>query len=512
MKYFLLLFPVAALAQLPESKLTFVRDDQRFNYVLAHDGDTDTLEYETFIVPEGPPGARWLYTLTLLDSSGTTPIDTVETPCACTDGKDGEKGEKGDPGPIGPPGPPGSGTSILRPVFWVADYQATGNGTTDDTQAIQNAINAARDADGVLMIPPAANFYNVKSTINVVPASGKEQVRLNIISWGQVGNIKYTGPAGTPTNYKAVFFIAGLKESIWSGLKISTLSAYVVDLDIDTTPTAGSTSFNTFENLRLHLSSTGPGVTIRIGHRSGDKVSGKDDISNLIFRQITLNGGRSGRNPIPGQYGYLFEGGNTLSNTIDNGFIAYMDKAVSNVAIPGTGASTDRGNSSINISDLGGAQNNLEFEFGGLEGVYKVTGGRWETGKKFLVVAKHRVNSQITIKDTQVRNYAPPDGNLIYMGTAGSLVLDNCSFDADYIQNKTGFTNMIQLDGTGNVGTLDIRAGAAETTTDKLYSITGNTDWKVYVHGVRRYNDEPIVNGQGTYRGVYAGSRYADEN
>jgi hypothetical protein len=207
-----------------------------------------------------------------------TPPDTTDVPCACKDGEQGPKGDKGDPGPQGPQGLPGSGTGILRPVFWVSDYQATGNGTTDDTQAIQNAINSARDADGVLMIPPANNFYNVKNTINVIPASGKEQLRLTIISWGQVGNIKYTGAPGTPTNYKAVFFIAGLKESFMFGLKISTLAAYVVDLDIDTLPTAGSTSFNTFENLRLHLSSTGPGVAIRIGHRSGDKVSGKDDI------------------------------------------------------------------------------------------------------------------------------------------------------------------------------------------------------------------------------------------
>ena len=48
----------------------------------------------------------------------------------------------------------------------VKDFGAVGNGTTDDTAAIQAAINALATTGGVILIPPG--IYKVSSTLNIV--------------------------------------------------------------------------------------------------------------------------------------------------------------------------------------------------------------------------------------------------------------------------------------------------------------------------------------------------------
>ena len=54
----------------------------------------------------------------------------------------------------------------LRQTVSVIDFGATGNGTTDDTAAIQAAINALATTGGIVLIPPG--IYKVSSTLNIV--------------------------------------------------------------------------------------------------------------------------------------------------------------------------------------------------------------------------------------------------------------------------------------------------------------------------------------------------------
>ncbi len=55
--------------------------------------------------------------------------------------------------------------SKLRDTFNVRDFGATGNGTTDDTVAIQNAIDSIPSSGGILFFP--GGRYKVTSTLNI---------------------------------------------------------------------------------------------------------------------------------------------------------------------------------------------------------------------------------------------------------------------------------------------------------------------------------------------------------
>lgn len=77
-----------------------------------------------------------------------------------TGGGIGPQGPQGIVGPQGPPGPTGT-----FPYFNVQNYGATGDGTHDDTIAIQDAIDAAALAGGTTFFP--SGTYKITSTLTM---------------------------------------------------------------------------------------------------------------------------------------------------------------------------------------------------------------------------------------------------------------------------------------------------------------------------------------------------------
>lgn len=367
----------------------------------------------------------------------------------------------------------------------VDDFGAKGDGVTDDTEAFQKAIDAAIRVRGKLIIPPPDRFYKITNTLDVIPAVGG-QVFLTIDAWGWgYGStaIRYMGESNKP-----VFRIIGLKQAIWTGLKVGISEGLtgVQIFDIDTTPTAESTSFVTFKNFYLILGDQPNNEGFRLGHRSG----GGADISNYQWENCVVKGNRS-----PGQIAYHIEGANTLSNTWIGGFAAFVDKLYSNKS--GEGASTDRGNGSVYFYGHGASHNNTDFEIA-FEQTYVISGGRFEVGKRFLDVYNHRFHSSITVSGCQISNYEPDDGVLMYMGTAGSLVVDNCNMSC----RGGDFSNMIVLAGTGSKGTLHVRGGAASSPKPFYKKVGAATQWKVYIEGVGKF---------GSTSGVYSTDMFDDE-
>jgi hypothetical protein len=367
-------------------------------------------------------------------------------------------------------------TTGESPSFSVKDFGAKGDGVADDTKAFQDAVNAAIEAGGAeLIVPIAEKYYNIKNTINIVPAAGDPQCYLNINAYGVTGTqIRYNGPNNT-----AVFKVIGLKSSIISGLKVWVVPGVsgVVVWDIDTTPEYASTSLVTFKNCNALLGNGVNNVGWRLGHLSG----GGADISNYVWENCAAYGNEPEQTVVAGQIGWLSEGRNTLLNSWFGGFGAYLDKIFSNASTPGTGAKTENGNGSVFFYGLGGSHNNIDFEFHA-EQVYYITGGRFEVGKKFLVVRDGVEDPIITVTGCEVEDYTSADGNLIHMGRPGSLTLDGCRM----IAKGGDFTNMITLGGERGLGRLIVRGGSY-TSPKPFYKIVKGT-WQVNIQSVGKLN------------------------
>jgi len=362
------------------------------------------------------------------------------------------------------------------PAFSVKDFGAKGDGSTDDTKAFQDAINAAIQAGGAeLLIPIPTSFYNIKNTITIQPAEGKPQCFLNIRAFGVTAmQIRYTGPSN-----KAVFKILGLKSATISGVKVWVdpgVSGVVV-WDIDTSPQCPSTSLVTFTNCIVLL---GNGVN-NVGWRHGHISGGYGDISNYQWENCAAYGDEGGGAIVPGQIGWLFEGRNTLLNSWFGGFGAYLDKIYSNSSQTGTGATSTNGNGAVSFFGLGGSHNNIDFEIDA-EQTYLISGGRFEVGNKFLVVKDDVSDAIITVTGVEVEDYLPADGNLIHMGRPASLTLDGCRM----IAKGGDFSKMITLAGERGLGRLFVRGGSYSSP-KPFYKIVKGT-WQVDIQSVGKLN------------------------
>lgn len=101
------------------------------------------------------------------------------------------------------------------PWFDVTAYGATGNGSTDDTTAIQTAINAVPATGGTIFFPPTANSYAISSALVGVSNT-------NFVGVGVASKITYT--QGTAANYP-MLYLTGASHVVITGLNFTGSNA-----------------------------------------------------------------------------------------------------------------------------------------------------------------------------------------------------------------------------------------------------------------------------------------------
>jgi hypothetical protein len=349
--------------------------------------------------------------------------------------------------------------NLQVPHFDVTDrrFGAKGDGVTDDTAAIQAAANAAIAAKGTLILPPLVS-YKITDTINLVPTSGSV-FRLNISSGSPIETaISYEG-----ANDKSVFHSYGWKYSRVTGVNTVVPSATGVtvwDLDVDGTRTGSS--YLSFANCVTDLHGINS-TAWRMGHTAGGL-----DMSFIDWTNCPVFGFTGGST---GKIGWVWEFANALNYVWVNCYGASLSKVFTNTSTAGAGSAL--GGDSGFWFGCGGSSNDRDFEFKN-SGVYTVVGGRWESGKKALVIGNGSTGMVVSFLGTKWASYAPGDNcvfdiaNITYNGGRPiSLALRNC--ESDGFDATAAF---ITFQGTATrPASLLVDGGYYRSTVDPIYTI-----------------------------------------
>ena len=414
----------------------------------------------------------------------TTPPDPIPpdtTDCDCVDGAPGPKGDKGDKGdtgatgPMGPQGPPGTGTgSTLQKQYWITQYGATGNGSTDDTQFIQNAYTDAIRNNGMVVWPSPSNFYRITRSINVVPCSGCGQVWVSVLAWGKGvsggPSVRYQGSSNT-----SVFNMAGMKLSVWEGMfvQIDNGRNNVTVYDIDTKDGANSDTGVTMKSFYTILGDGENNIAFRFGNTA---QGGNGDISLFNFENCLTYGGSK-----PGQFAYKSHGPNVLAMNVYGGFVAQCDGIFSNWGE----SDNKRGGSCWYFYGVHTSGNICNF-YVDREGTFIVSGGRYEHDKKILTTRSG--NSHLAVTFDAVRMDGLQGQTMFEINKPMSLNLNNC-----HIAKPNPQINDLITISTSGLSTIQIDGGASRYT--NLIRRTGGTaNCKVYTRGHGKFT------GDGTAR------------
>lgn len=387
-------------------------------------------------------------------------------------------GPPGQPGLPGSPGvcpscpPSGGGTAAgwtSNKIFDVTTYGANPNDNVSDLAAFQAASDAARAVAGKVIIPsPGSGTYYLNGTWNIIP-DASNQCWLDIeMMGGAAGKIRYNGPSNQP-----VIKIIGLKGAIFTGLNIAIESgrSNVQIFDILTTQSANSSSFVTFKQFYLNLGDGQNNIGIRTGYQS------PGDISNYNFENMIVFGGGSSNGSqtlaIPGQYAFENLGVNTLSMAWFGGFVAYCDRAYTNISADGQ----SRGNGASFFNDLGCSQNNEDFVFS-FEQIYKISGGRFEAGNRFLRVTANGAYSHSTVEAVTVHDYRGVNGNLIQIDGQGAVTIKNSMFAKT---DGSKYSSPVTIGANGKFGALSVKQ--CSFTSDVIYTKPGNSTFDVELRG-----------------------------
>lgn len=220
---------------------------------------------------------------------------------AASVGPQGPQGVQGPAGPAGPRGLPGQGSgggSLPQGIFDVTDFGALGNGSTDDSAAIQSTIQAAHDiGGGVVWFPPG--IYPVGTPLQI---GG-----MNYITFRGAGVDVSVLSSTSPT--EPIF--ASDQHSLWRLWEDLTLTSSVnktggalMDLSHDRRSTMRRIKLTQhFDGIHLdrfevvwldsvHITNpSGAGIALRVGTQANEPQGANLTINNSFLRGTDGNEG-----------------------------------------------------------------------------------------------------------------------------------------------------------------------------------------------------------------------------
>ena len=381
-------------------------------------------------------------------------------------GAQGVQGIQGPPGPQGIPGTGGGSSGTQRGVFDVMSYGATGNGSTDDRAAIQNAINAAIQNRGKVYFPNPSNYYRINGTLNFKHPSGN-QAFFQVESQGHWEyDIVYQGPSGQPAT-KWIGMKAGsvrdLKVKIGDG--VSNSAAFEIGTEGSANSTAGFTFYDCTATLNRGVGNQG----FRLGHVEG----GNADISQISFINCKAEGWGAGAagsssSHYAGQVGFNITGRNTLACTWVGGSAIFVETAVK---IEQGGSLFFNGFQTSHCGTTFWMQ---------WANVLNIDGFRSEHDKKFLLVDQGSAHPIVNVTGAMIEDSFAPDGTLFDFRSPGTLTLTGVSMNRI---NSTDYdSRLVKLSGAGTF----LMHGGRVSASDPFFTSTGG--FKVYIKNVGRVN------------------------
>lgn len=320
---------------------------------------------------------------------------------------------------------------------------------------------------------PAPGVYTIDRTLRIEPTSGSQQ-RLNI----QADNVKLVWAGG---NNQTMVYAKGWKNSVIQGLHLDTAhAANVTAWDLDTPDDAPSTSGLEFSNCQINFGSGGGCIGWR-GSVGGNLYG---DVSAILFKNCMIRGQKAG------DIGWQPLRRNNLGWTWIGGGASRILHIFSNHN-PDDGE--QHGGGSHSFYGMVATENECDFDLYA-PGVFLISGGRFETGKRFLSLGAGGASfgASVKVDAVNIASYTPSDGIVFSLGTAATLTLDSCSvnrfggldYDAALITADSAAQSYgaIRLDGGGvqaetwrtiTAGQWDVSAAGVS----KLNAASGAVGW-----------------------------------